>query len=114
MRIDSKRWIRGDTETQGPVSVASYVLLSMNPIFVLVPPPPPTYARATGSRIYRLAQESAILGGKLHQLNRKQVAGRLLRALNQARHRSLARALRGALMVGAARDIHSKQVRTTL
>ncbi|CBJ48389.1 hypothetical protein Esi_0002_0169 [Ectocarpus siliculosus] len=56
----------------------------------------------------RLAQDSAILGIKLHQLRKKQAARRLLHALYLARHRSLATALR-ALVVRVTNDIHLKK-----
>lgn len=75
----------------------------------LFPPPLSIHVRLP----YRLAQDSAILGVKLHQLKRKEVAGRVLRALSQARHRSLARALR-AWVVGVTCDVHSIRVRSWL
>ncbi|CAM9589536.1 unnamed protein product, partial [Ectocarpus sp. 4 AP-2014] len=55
-----------------------------------------------------LAQDSAMLGIRLHQLRKKQAARRLLHALDLARHRSLATALR-ALVVRVTNDIHLKK-----
>lgn len=51
-----------------------------------------------------------MLGIKLHQLRKKKAAGRLLHALDLARHRSQATALR-ALVIGVTNDIHLKKVR---
>ncbi|CAB1117240.1 unnamed protein product [Ectocarpus sp. CCAP 1310/34] len=59
-------------------------------------------------REQRDRRDSAMLGIKLHQLRKKQAAGRLLHALDLARHRSLATALR-ALVVRVTNDIHLKK-----
>ncbi|CAM9600055.1 unnamed protein product [Laminaria digitata] len=55
-----------------------------------------------------LAQDCAVMSIKLHQLKRKEAAGRILHVLSRAQHASLARALR-AWVVGATNDIHSKK-----
>ncbi|CAN0294888.1 unnamed protein product [Ectocarpus sp. 12 AP-2014] len=59
-------------------------------------------------REQRDRQDSAMLGIKLHQLRKKQAAGRLLHALDLARHRSLATAFR-VLVVRVTNDIHLKK-----
>ncbi|CAM9617578.1 unnamed protein product, partial [Ectocarpus fasciculatus] len=59
-------------------------------------------------REQRDRRDSVMLGIKLQQLRKKQAAGRLLHALDLARHRSQATALR-ALVVGVTNDIHLKK-----
>lgn len=70
-------------------------------------------AFAVMSLLHSLAQDCAVLNVKLHQLKRKEAAGRILHVLGRAQHASLARTLR-TWVVGATNDAHSKKARCTL